>query len=95
MLLLLRNVSDTVAMATFRALTQNHLVRNRIAHNGGGETHTRRTTTGSVDSTRCDLGNVFEELRFGHTRVTHETDVDVATNLHAVANRFGDTSNEE
>ena len=78
-----------------KRLTEYKLVRDRIAQHSGRQTDTGRSATGCVDSSGRDLGDVLEQLRLGHTGVAHEADVQVATNLHTVADRLGDTADEE
>jgi hypothetical protein len=73
---------------------EDHLVSDRVTHNSGGQTDTTATATGCVDTSGRYLGDVLQELRFGHTRVTHQADVDVTTDPHTVLDLFGDTTNQ-
>lgn len=78
-----------------RLLTQNELVRDRIPHDGGRETDAGTTLSSGVYASRRDFGDVFQQLRFGDSWVAHEANIDVASNLHAVAHVLGDAADEE
>lgn len=76
-------------------LTQDHFIRNRVSHNSSSETDSGRTLAGGIYSTGRDLRNVLEKLRLGHTRITHETNINVSPNLHPVSYCLRNTSDKE
>lgn len=87
--------ADAVVSEHKGATLEDHLVGDGITHHGGGKTDSTASTTRGVDTTGSHLGDVLEKLRLGNTRVTHEADVDITTNLHAVTNLLCNTTNEE
>ena len=74
---------------------QHELVRDGIAQHGGGQTRAGRPAAGRVQTTRRDLGNVLEQLRLGHTRVAHQTHVQLAADLEAIAHRLGAATDQQ
>lgn len=66
------------------AALQNHLVGERVLHDGGRQTDARRPTAGGVLAAHGQAIDVAQQLRFRHTRVAHQANVDVATDPHAV-----------
>lgn len=89
------DTADTIIGQHQRTTLEDHLVGNRVTHDGGGETNARRPATGGVDSSRGDLADVLEQLRFGHTGIPHEADVDVTSDSHTVAHLLGGSTDEK
>jgi hypothetical protein len=77
------------------ARTQDHFVRYRITHHRRRKTYARRTSTRRIDTARGDLCDILEQLRFGDTRVTHQANVEVSTDPHAIAHALRDTPDQQ
>lgn len=89
------DAADAVVGEDEGAALEDHFVGDGVAHDSGCEPDAGGPTAGGVDSAWGDLADVFEELGFGDTGVTHETDVDVAADLHAVAHFLCGAADEE
>ena len=63
---------------------QNKLVGDGVAGNGSGETDAGATSSRCVHATRGEVRHLLQQLAFGHSGITHEKNVDVATDLEAV-----------
>jgi hypothetical protein len=75
--------------------TENKLIGNRIPQHRRRQSNSRRTPSSRVHTSRRNLRDVLEELRLGHSRVSHEADVDVSSNLHPVPNALRHSSHEK
>ena len=65
------------------ATFERHLAGERVLDDRRRETDARRSATRRVLRSGGQAIDVAEELRFGHTRVAHQADVDGATDFHA------------
>ena len=72
-----------------------HFVGDGIPHDGRGEADAAAASSGGVNASGSDFGDVFEKLRFGYSRVADQADVDVAADPHAIAHFFGDAADEQ
>lgn len=56
----------------------------KYLYDSSGKTNSGRAPAGGVLAPRRESVDVVEQLRLGHAGVTHQADVDVASDLHAV-----------
>lgn len=89
------DAADAVVGQHQRAALEDHLVRDGVAHDGGGETDSRGSTAGGVDSSGGHFADVLEQLRFGHTGISHEADVDVTSDSHTITHLLRGSTNEK
>lgn len=66
------------------AALERHFASEWILHDSCRQTHARGAAACGVLRAYGQATNVAQQLRFGHTGITHQADVDVAANLHAI-----------
>lgn len=76
--------SRTVSYLRTNPLTQDKFIGDGVAHDGGSQTDAGRASACRVDASGSNLGDELQQLGLGHTGISHETDVDVTADPHAV-----------
>ena len=67
---------------------KNKFARHLITVHRSCKTDTRGTLSSSVNASGSKRTDVFEQLRFSNTGISHQEHVNVASNLHAVGHLF-------
>ena len=66
-----------------RASLEHHLSGEVVLHDGGGEADARAAPARGVLRARRQPVHVRQQLRLGHAGVSHQADVDAASDLHS------------
>jgi len=74
---------------------KDKLASDGIFEHSSCQTDARATLSCRVDASRRKVGDMFEELRFGNTRIAHKENIDISSDLHAVVHFFRDSANHE
>ena len=77
------NAANSLIGKDQRAALEHHLAGDRILHDRSGEAHAGRAAAGRVLTAQRQAIDVVEQLRLGHARISHQANVNVASDLHA------------